>query len=88
MGRKEHLPSTWSGAEIHHAFGLAEEVVLLVQLDELEGGTGAEALLLGHVIELIKTALSLLCFLWHVQKCNKLNRNIINISLSKQLKVR
>ena len=68
--------------------GILKKVVLAVDLGQLEGGTGAEALLLGHVIELIKTALSLLCFLWHVQKCNKLNRNIINISLSKQLKVR
>jgi hypothetical protein len=32
---------------------LAQEVILLVQLHQLEGGTGAVPLLLGQVVELV-----------------------------------
>jgi len=60
-----YLPSTWSCAEIDYAFGLTEEVVLLVQLYEFEGSSRPEALFLGHVIELVQTPLSLLRLLWH-----------------------
>lgn len=65
-GQFEHLPSTWGGTKIDDTLGSGEDVVFFVKLDELEGGTGAVTMLLGHVIELIETPLGVL-FLpsWH-----------------------
>ena len=50
-------PTTWSSTQIDAASCLFEEVVLLVELDELEGGTRAVALLLCKPVELVETTL-------------------------------
>ena len=51
------LPTTRSSAQIDQALSRAEEVEFLIKLDELESGSGAVTLLLGHMIELIKPVL-------------------------------
>lgn len=53
-------PRTGRSAQIDQDLALLEEVVLLVELDQLEGGTGAVALLLGQLIPLVETAFSML----------------------------
>ena len=52
-----NLPTTWCSAEINDDLGSTEEVILLVELDELEGSTGSVAVLLGHVIVLVQASL-------------------------------
>ena len=62
-----NLPTTWCSAEINDDLGSTEEVILLVELDELEGSSGSVAVLLGHMIILIKTSLRVfLCSTSHV----------------------
>ena len=64
--RKRYLPSTGCRTEIDDALSASQEVVLLVELDQLEGSTGPVAVLLSHVIELIKTPLGVLFLTsWH-----------------------
>ena len=46
-------PTAGGGAEVHARARAAEEVILAVELDELEGCARAEALLLREVVELI-----------------------------------
>lgn len=56
----EYLPSTWGCAKIDDTLRTGEEVVFFVELNELEGGTGAVTVLLGHVVKLIETPLGVL----------------------------
>ena len=58
-------PTTGGGAEIEDGSGFVEEGVLVVELDELVGGTGAEAALLGELVVLIQTMLSFELTLTH-----------------------
>ena len=51
-----NLPTTGSGAKIDEALGSLEEVILLVELDELEGCTRPVAVFFGEMIILIKTS--------------------------------
>jgi hypothetical protein len=48
------------GAEVDEDLALFEEVELLVQLDELEGGASAVALLFGELIPLVDSAFAVL----------------------------
>lgn len=58
-------PTTWGGAQIETRAGRTKEVILLVELDELEGCARSVALLLGKVIELVETVLSELGLFTH-----------------------
>lgn len=49
-----------SGTQIQQDLTLLEEAIFLVELDELEGGTGSVSLLLRKLVPLIKTTLSVL----------------------------
>jgi hypothetical protein len=49
-----------SGAEIDEYLGLFQKVKLLVQLDELEGGASAIALLFGEFVPLVDSPLAML----------------------------
>lgn len=53
-------PGAWRGAKIEHDLALFEESILLIQLDQLEGGSGPVPLLLGEFIPFIKTAFTVL----------------------------
>lgn len=55
-----NITYTWRGAEIQEDLALLEEAIFLVQLDQLEGGTGAVSLFLCELIPLVETALSVL----------------------------
>jgi hypothetical protein len=48
-------PRTGRGTQIDETSRLLEEAILLVQLDQLEGGTGAVALLFGEMVVFIQT---------------------------------
>jgi hypothetical protein len=50
----------WRCAEIQRDPALLEEAILLVELNELEGGTSAVPLLLGELVPLVETALAVL----------------------------
>lgn len=50
--KKESVPASGGGAKIDEGTGGRKEVMLLVELDQLEGGTRAEALVLREVIVL------------------------------------
>jgi hypothetical protein len=53
-----HLhPSPRRGAEVEHGARGGQELELAVQLHELEGGSRAEALLLGEVVEPVEASL-------------------------------
>ena len=52
-------PAAGGGAEVEHAAGAVEEPELVVELEELEGGARAVALLLGEMVELVQPLLSL-----------------------------
>ena len=58
-------PRAGSRAEVEHALGLGEELILLVELQQLERGTRAIAALLGEVVELVESLLSDLVLHWH-----------------------
>ena len=62
---------TYSGrrAEIEHDLALLEEAILLVELDQLEGGTRAVSLLLGELVPLVETALAVLLLDRHGAGC-------------------
>lgn len=49
---------TGRSAKIEGDLALLEEAILLVKLDQLEGGTGTITLLLGKLIPLVQTALA------------------------------
>ena len=52
MNEKESVPASGGGAKIDEGTGGRKEVMLLVELGQLEGGTRAEALVLREVIVL------------------------------------
>lgn len=52
-------PSSWSGAEVEHGASRAEEAEFGVELHELPSSSRSVAVLLGEVIELVQTMLSL-----------------------------
>jgi hypothetical protein len=60
---------SWSGAEIYKNFALFQKVIFLVQLDELEGGSGSIAFLLCQAVPFIKTAFSVLLLHTHLEIC-------------------
>ena len=71
-----YLPATWRCAKIDDALGIGQNVVLLVQLDQLEGGTGTVTVLLRHEVELIETPLGVLFLLsWHGSSLSRLLSN-------------
>lgn len=49
---------TGRSAKIESDLALLEEAILLVELDQLEGGTGTITLLLGKLVPLVQTALA------------------------------
>jgi hypothetical protein len=51
---------SWSGTQVNEHLALLQKVVLLIQLDQLEGSSGSIALLLGQTIVLIETAFAML----------------------------
>lgn len=51
---------SWGGAKIQQDFALLEEAIFLVELDELEGGTGSVSLFFRKLVPLVKTTLSVL----------------------------
>lgn len=51
---------TRGGTEIQQDLALLEEAIFLVELDQLEGGTGAVSLLLCELVPLVETTLSVL----------------------------
>ena len=61
-----HLhPRTRRRAQVEHALGGAQEGVLLLELQQLEGGSRAVASLLGEVVEAVETLLGDLVLLRH-----------------------
>lgn len=52
-------PPSRGGAEVEYGASGGEESILGIELEELEGGTRAVALLLGEVVELVLALLSL-----------------------------
>jgi len=66
------LSKTYSGggAKIEHDLALLEEAIFLVELDQLEGGTGAVPLLLGELVPLVETALAVLLLDRHGVDCS------------------
>jgi hypothetical protein len=50
-------PTTRGSAEIKKAAGVAEEAILVVQVNQLEGGAGAVSMFLGKMVVLVKAAL-------------------------------
>ena len=75
------LPATWCCAKIDQTFGVGQEIVFFVQLNKFKSGTGAVAMLLGHIIELIKTPFGVL-FLssWHnLSNAPVLFRNLLAV---------
>lgn len=59
--RVEYLATySWRSAKIQQDLTLLKEPILLVQLDQLEGGTGSIAFLFGKLVPLVKTTLSVL----------------------------
>lgn len=59
---------TWSGAKIQKDLALLEETIFLVELDQLEGGTGSVALLFGELVPLVKTTFSVFLLDRHFDK--------------------
>lgn len=57
---RDLTPGARRSAQIYQDLALLQEIVLLVQLDQLEGGAGAVTLLLGQFIPLVETAFSML----------------------------
>jgi hypothetical protein len=53
-------PGAGRGAQIDKTFGILEEGVLLVELDQLEGGTGTVALFFGEVVVFVETTFAVL----------------------------
>lgn len=51
---------TGRGAQIEHDLALLEEAIFLVELDQLEGGSGTIPLFLGELVPLVETALAVL----------------------------
>lgn len=60
MLRGDLEPATRSCAEIDQDAGFRQEVVLAIELDQLECGTGAVTLILGEAIVRVETCLGLL----------------------------
>jgi hypothetical protein len=56
----ERRTYTGRGAEIEHDLALLEEAIFLVELDQLEGGSGTVPLFLGELVPLVETALAVL----------------------------
>lgn len=50
----------WRSTEIQQNLALLEEPILLVELDQLERGSGSVAFLLGKLVPFVKTTLSVL----------------------------
>ena len=59
----------WRRAKIEHDLTLLEEAILLVELDQLEGGTRTISLLLGELVPLVETALAVLLLDRHGTGC-------------------
>lgn len=59
---------TWSGAKIQKDLALLEEAIFLVELNQLESGTGSVAFLLGKLVPLVKTTFSVLLLDRHCDK--------------------
>lgn len=59
---------TWSGAKIQKDLALLEKAILLVELDQLESGTGSVALLFGEFVPLVETTFSVLLLDRHDDK--------------------
>jgi hypothetical protein len=51
---------SWCRAQIDQHLALLQEAILLVQLDQLEGGTRTVALLFRKLIPLVETAFAVL----------------------------
>ena len=67
---RRHLqPGAGGGAQIEQAFGGLQEGVLLVELDQLEGGARTIALLLGEVVVLVQPRLGVFLLNRHAGVC-------------------
>lgn len=65
---------TRRSAKVEHDLTLLEEAILLVQLDELEGGSGAVSLLFGELIPFVETALAVFLLDGHFDECAPIAR--------------
>jgi hypothetical protein len=57
---------TWGRAKIQEDLALLQKAIFLVQLNELEGGSGSVALLLGKLVPLVQATLAVLLLDSHV----------------------
>lgn len=61
---------TWRGAKIQQDFALFQESILLVQLNQLEGGTSTVAFFFGKFVPLVQTAFAVLFLNRHGVGCS------------------
>lgn len=73
---------TGRSAKIESDLALLEEAILLVELDQLEGGTSTITLLLGKLVPLVKTALAV--FLLNRHGAGALSRGVFPTDVVEQ----